>query len=218
MLRLAGGQVESLLDELLPAEVRELPAELAVLDRLLVDRRLLAPIEQIWAQTARGHGRPTIPMGSFVRLMVINQRTGWGYETLVWEVSDSLHLRRFCLIPLTQRVPDESTIRKLVRRLGPEVVAELTRGVIGKASARPALPRGRCGSTRPWSRPTSATRPMGGWPGRGRGCWPARAASWPVGCAGRPAGWWTGPGSWAGRCGPSPGRWPGAPGSGQRRS
>jgi hypothetical protein len=35
MLRLAGGQVESLVDELLPVEVRELPAELAMLDRLL---------------------------------------------------------------------------------------------------------------------------------------------------------------------------------------
>jgi IS5 family transposase len=133
MLRLAGGQVESLFDELLPVEVRELPADLAALDRLLSDWRLLVPIERVWEQTARAHGRPTIPMGSFVRLMVIKQRTGWGYETLVREVSDSLHLRRFCLLALTERVPDESTVRKLVRRLGPEVVAELTRVVIGKA-------------------------------------------------------------------------------------
>jgi transposase, IS5 family len=78
MLRLAGDQVESLLDELLPAEVRELPAELAALDRLLADPRLLAPIQRAWEQTARDHGRPTIPMGGFVRLMVIKQRTGWG--------------------------------------------------------------------------------------------------------------------------------------------
>ena len=49
MLRLAGDQVESLLDELLPVEVRELPAELAVLDRLLADPRLLAPITQAWS-------------------------------------------------------------------------------------------------------------------------------------------------------------------------
>jgi hypothetical protein len=41
MLRLAGGQVELLFDELLPVEVRELPAELAVLDRLLADPRAL---------------------------------------------------------------------------------------------------------------------------------------------------------------------------------
>jgi transposase, IS5 family len=81
MLRLAGDQVESLLDELLPVEVRELPAELAMLDRLLADPRLLTPIEQAWEQTAREHGRPRIPMGSFVRLMVIKQRTGWGYQT-----------------------------------------------------------------------------------------------------------------------------------------
>jgi transposase, IS5 family len=138
MLRLAGGQVESLFDELLPVEVRELPADLAVLDRLLADRLLLAPIEGMWEPSARRHGRPTIPMASFVRLMIVKQRTGWGYETLLREVSDSLHLRRFCLIALTERVPDESTVRKLVRRLGPEVVADLTRVVIGKACRRAA--------------------------------------------------------------------------------
>ena len=74
MLRLAGDQVESLFDELLPVEVCELPSDLAVLDRLLADPRLLTAIEQAWEQTARDHGRPTIPMGSFVRLMVIKQR------------------------------------------------------------------------------------------------------------------------------------------------
>jgi len=72
-------------------------------------------------------------METFVRLMVIKQRTGWGYETLVREVSDSLHLRRFCLIAIDQRVPDESTVRKLARRLGAEVVKEITRMVVEKA-------------------------------------------------------------------------------------
>ena len=43
MLRLAGGQVESLFDEALPAEVRELPEDLARLDAL-ADGALLAPI------------------------------------------------------------------------------------------------------------------------------------------------------------------------------
>jgi IS5 family transposase len=110
-----------------------LPADLAALDRLLGDPRLLAPIEQAWAPTARRRGRPTIPMACLVRLLVVKQRTGWGYETLVREVSDSLHLRRFCLLALHERVPEESTVRKLVRRLGPEVVNELTRVVIGTA-------------------------------------------------------------------------------------
>jgi transposase, IS5 family len=48
-------------------------------------------------------------------------------------VSDSLHLRRFCLIALTEPVPDESTVRKLTRRLGPQVVDQIIRAVIGKA-------------------------------------------------------------------------------------
>src|SRR5215217_4390253 len=107
MLRLWGGQVETLFD-------------------------LGLPVEVAWDEASRGSGRPTIPMERLLRLMVIKQRSGWGYETLVREVSDSLHLRRFCRIALTERVPDESTIRKLVRRLGPEVIEEITRLVIGR--------------------------------------------------------------------------------------
>ena len=49
------------------------------------------------------------------------------------EVSDSIHLRRFCRISLTERVPDESTVRKLTRRIGAETVNELTRSLIETA-------------------------------------------------------------------------------------
>jgi len=133
MLRLSGGQVESLFVVALPVEVRELPDDLAALDRLLSDPAVIAPVEQAWDAAARGYGRPTIPIERFVRLMVVKQRTGWGYEALVREVSDSLHLRRFCLIALSERVPDESTIRKLCRRLGPEVIEEICRVVIAGA-------------------------------------------------------------------------------------
>jgi hypothetical protein len=54
MLRLAGAQVESLFDEALPVEVRELPGDLARLDLLLADERLLGPIERAWRSFARG--------------------------------------------------------------------------------------------------------------------------------------------------------------------
>ncbi len=98
--------------------MRELPEDLAAFDRLLSDPAVLEPDERAWEASARGHGRPTIPIERFVRLMVVKQRTGWGYETLVREVSDSLHLRRFCLLALTERVPDESTVRELCRPPG----------------------------------------------------------------------------------------------------
>jgi IS5 family transposase len=133
VLRLAGEQVESLFDEALPIGVRELPGDLARLDGLLSDPALLAPIAACWEQSARERGRPTIAMSLFVRLMVVKQRTGWGYETLVREVSDSLHLRRFVGLSLTASVPHESTIRKLARRLGTEVIDEITRLVVGMA-------------------------------------------------------------------------------------
>ncbi len=130
---------ESLWGEILPAEVKALPDDLQALDELLCDQALLAPIAARWqrllAETGAqsGRGRPTIAMETYVRLMVIKHRSGWGYETLMREVSDSLHLRRFCRLGLTEAVPDESTVRKLTRRLGAEVVHEITRALIQKA-------------------------------------------------------------------------------------
>src|SRR3972149_79994 len=125
MLRLQGGQVESLWDEVLPERLRELPDELAQIDALLREEALLSPIgahgdreAEARGRSAKGHGRPTIVMQTYVRLMVLKHRYGWGYETLVREVSDSFHLRRFCLIAIDEEVPDESTVRKLTRRLG----------------------------------------------------------------------------------------------------
>jgi IS5 family transposase len=130
---------ESLWDEILPAEVKALPADLAMLDQLLGDPALLAPIAVRWERllaesgAQSGRGRPTIAMETYVRLMIVKHRSGWGYETLMREVSDSLHLRRFCRLGVSERVPDESTVRKLTRRLGAEVVHEITRELIAKA-------------------------------------------------------------------------------------
>jgi len=139
VLTLLADGAESLWDEILPAEVKALPDDLAKLDELLSDSALLAPIAVRWerelTEAARFApcGRPSIAMESYVRLMVIKHRSGWGYETLMREVSDSIHLRRFCRFGLSERLPDESTVRKLTRRLGAEVVHELTRLVIAKA-------------------------------------------------------------------------------------
>ena len=118
--RLQGGQVECLWDELLPERLRELPGDLAQIDALLRDEALLAPIVAHWdrealarGRSAKGHGRPTIAMQTYMRFMVLKHRYGWGYETLMREVPNLLHLRRFCLIPLDLEAPDESTVRKL---------------------------------------------------------------------------------------------------------
>jgi IS5 family transposase len=131
MLRLTPREpVETVWDSVLPPEVSTLPTDLARLDEILAHDAMLVPFRAYWDESAQSQGRPTIPMAIYVRLMVIKHRTGWGYETLVREVSDSLHLRRFCLLALHHRVPHESTLRKLTRRLGSGVVDELIRGLI----------------------------------------------------------------------------------------
>ena len=142
MLTLVAGQPECLWDEALPIEVRELPEDLAALDRLLADpggawcRSWSGCVAEVM-ETGRAvltDGRPTIAMETYVRLMVLKQRYRWGYRSLVAEVSDSIHLRRFCRISLSERVPDESTVRKLTRRIGPETVNEMTRALIVEAT------------------------------------------------------------------------------------
>jgi IS5 family transposase len=111
VLRLEAAGPESLWDELLPEEVKVLPADLAAIDELLRDQRLLAPIASRFEQQACelgrssvDRGRPTSAMDTYVRLMVLKHRCGWGYRTLVAEVSDSLHLRRFCRMGLSEPV------------------------------------------------------------------------------------------------------------------
>jgi IS5 family transposase len=141
MLTLLADQPECLWDDALPVEVKELPEDLAALDVLLSDHGLLWPIVERFRRevvedrrAVLTDGRPTIAMETYIRMMVLKQRYRWGYRTLVAEVSDSIHLRRFCRISLSERVPDESTVRKLTRRIGAETVAELSRALIVKAT------------------------------------------------------------------------------------
>jgi transposase, IS5 family len=141
VLTLLAEQPESLWDEALPVEVKELPEDLAGLGRLLADPGLLAPIYERFRReviedkrAVLTDGRPTIAIETYIRLMVLKARYRWGYRSLVAEVSDSIHLRRFCRISLSERVPDESTVRKLTRRIGADTVNELTRVLIVQAT------------------------------------------------------------------------------------
>lgn len=127
---------ESLWEAVLPEELRELPPELRKIDEILDDDRFLAPFRV--RLTAR-IGRPTIPIESYLRLMYLKHRYGLGYETLCKEVSDSFTWRRFCRIGLDGRVPDPSTLMKLTKRLGPELVEELNAELLSLAVERRVL-------------------------------------------------------------------------------
>jgi transposase, IS5 family len=127
---------ESLWEAVLPAELRELPAELGKVDAILDDDRFLVPFRS--RLTAR-IGRPTIPIETYLRLMYLKHRYALGYETLCKEVADSFTWRRFCRIALDGRVPDPTTLMKLTKRLGPEPVEELNAELLSLAVERKVL-------------------------------------------------------------------------------
>jgi transposase, IS5 family len=127
---------ESLWEAVLPAELRELPLELAKVDAVLDDDRFLAPFR---ARLTATIGRPTIAIETFLRLMYLKHRYGLGYETLCKEVADSFTWRRFCRIAIDGRVPDPSTLMKLTKRLGPGLVEELNGELLGLAVERRVL-------------------------------------------------------------------------------
>jgi IS5 family transposase len=127
---------ETIWESVLPAELRELPPELARVDTILDEERFLAPFRRRLTATV---GRPTIPIETYLRLMYLKYRYGIGYETLCKEVADSFTWRRFCRIGLVGRVPDPTTLMKLTRRLGPQLLEELNAGLLSLAVERRVL-------------------------------------------------------------------------------
>ena len=187
MLTLLAAQPECLWDESLPVEVKELPEDLAALDVLLADPELLWPLVERWRREFREtgrlvltEGRPTIALETYVRLMVLKQRYRWGYRTLV---RGGVGLDSSApVLPdrLIERVPDESTVRKLTRRIGAgdgggadaRVDRQGDAGeAVSAAGGADRLDRDRGG------RAVSDRRGAG--VERGAGCWRGRGASSP---------------------------------------
>jgi transposase, IS5 family len=117
---------------LLPEEAKRLPTELARVDAYLDDERFIAPWRTLFSARL---GRPSVPVDTLLRLLYLKHRYGLGYETLCREVSDSISWRRFCRIGLDRPVPHPTTLVKLVRRAGPEVIEELNAALVAKLAA-----------------------------------------------------------------------------------
>lgn len=75
--------------------------------------------QQYYAQT---QGRPGIPPGTYFRMLLIGYFEGIGSQRgIAWRCSDSLSLREFLGIPLTEDSPDHSTLSVVRDRLPVEV-------------------------------------------------------------------------------------------------
>jgi transposase, IS5 family len=114
---------------LLLEEAKRLPAELVKVDAYLDDECFIAPWRRLFD---RRLGRPSVPIDTLLRLLYLKHRYGLGYESLCREVADSIGWRRFCRIPLDRPVPHPTTLIKLVRRAGPEVIEQLNAALVAK--------------------------------------------------------------------------------------
>lgn len=110
-------------------EFFRLPERLQTIDRYLDDDRFLAPFLKRGQQRV---GRPTVPMECYLRLMFLKHERRLGYETLVTEVADSLTLRRFVRLDISDPIPHPTTLSRLTQRFGEETVVELHSSLVAK--------------------------------------------------------------------------------------
>jgi IS5 family transposase len=138
MLRLDNEQ-PSLWESVLPPELFEMSEELAKIDRILDDERFFTPFRERFYTRV---GRPTTPVATYVRMMYLKRRYKLGYESLVREVKDSFTWRRFCHLSLKDRVPDDTTLIKLTKKYGEDILGDLNDALVLKLKEERVI-RGR---------------------------------------------------------------------------
>jgi transposase len=85
----------------------------------------------------RAQGRPSIPVGVYFRMLLVGYFEGIGSQRgIAWRCADSLSLREFLGIPLTEDTPDHSSLTRIRNRLPLEVHAGVFRFVLQVAEAK----------------------------------------------------------------------------------
>lgn len=113
-----------------------------LLGRHGLDRFVEGLVEEkkIFAETL---GRPSIPPGTYMRMMFVGFFEGLSSErAIAWKCGDSLSLREFLGYGLTQATPDHSTLSGLRRKFSEEIHREVFDWVL-KVAQEEGLLKGR---------------------------------------------------------------------------
>src|SRR3954447_8839168 len=87
-----------------------------------------------------GNGRPSLPPGTYFRLLLIGYFEGIDSERgIAWRVADSLGLRQFLRIGLDEDTPNHSTISRTRRLIDVETHARVFQWVLGVIADRGLL-------------------------------------------------------------------------------
>lgn len=110
-------------------ELLKLSEELEFADEALSDPRIL----EVFEKDAKTTGRPSVAVATYLRMMYLKRRYQMSYEATVKEVADSLKWRKFCRLPMEEKVPDDKTLIKLTAKYGEEVVKRIHDTVVLRA-------------------------------------------------------------------------------------
>jgi transposase, IS5 family len=101
-------------------------------DQALEDEALLLLIQEELLKRCRKsktRGRPATPVDVILRMMLLKHVRDWSYEVLTREVRANLVYREFTRIG-GEKVPDDKTMGRLGRQLGPDLVQKLNERVV----------------------------------------------------------------------------------------
>jgi transposase len=112
------------------------------LNRLLAEADFDRAVERMCEPYYHSHmGRPSIPPGVYFRMLLVGYYEGIGSQRgIAWRCADSLSLREFLGIPLTEETPDHSSLTRVRDRLSLEVHAAVFQWVLALAAEKKLLP------------------------------------------------------------------------------
>ena len=111
-------------------------------DALLDDEELLEAVLEAQAKRwehSRDRGRLQTPAEVVLRLLLLKHARNWSFAVLVREVRANLVYRGFCRLGM-EPVPDDKTLAKLARLVGPEVIQQLHRRMVALARGEKLVP------------------------------------------------------------------------------
>ena len=111
------------------------------LNRLLAEADFDRTVERMCEPYYHSHlGRPSIPPGVYFRMLLVGYYEGIGSQRgIAWRCSDSLSLRDFLGLPLTEETPDHSSLTRVRDRLPLEVHAAVFQWVLTLAAEKGLL-------------------------------------------------------------------------------
>jgi transposase len=112
------------------------------LNRLLAEADFDRTVETMCEPYYHAHlGRPSIPPGVYFRMLLVGYYEGIGSQRgIAWRCADSLSLRDFLGIPLTEETPDHSSLTRVRDRLPLEAHVAVFQWVLALAAAKKMLP------------------------------------------------------------------------------